>query len=112
MGLLDKILGAAFNAMKNAAYQVKPMSEEYNVFEIFNGELYSGYETKTSNYRRYTMDFRNVSQQDVNNYISILNQNGYTKGSEVRYDKDNRYIIVEYKKTMNELHLVFHIKNY
>ena len=54
------------------------------------------------------MNFYNVTEQEVSDYISKINSLGYIKGSNVRFDKGNTYIIVD--KNYGDLNLVFHIK--
>ena len=56
------------------------------------------------------MEFRNVSEAEVSNYIDKIKLQGYSQGSKVRFDKENTYIIVDYKETYDELVVVFHIK--
>ena len=82
----------------------------YMSFPEFDGYTKKVYEKSTPKYTRCTMKFKNVSGLKVNNYISKIMDMGYTKGSKVRYDKDNTYIIVDYWDYGKELELVFHIK--
>ena len=56
------------------------------------------------------MDFTHVSDQEISDYISKITSLGYIKGSDVRYDKGNTYIIIEYSPRSKYLKLVFHIK--
>lgn len=54
------------------------------------------------------MNFYNVTDREVEDYIYKLRTLGYERGSNVRFDKGNTYIIVD--NGSSSLNLVFHIK--
>jgi len=86
----------------------KEIPEKYSEFPKFRDEVYHLSETKTSKYTRCTMNFTNVKDREIEDYIYKIQSLGYVKGSEVRFDKENTYIIVDYNS--GKLNLVFHIK--
>ena len=104
MGFFDKLqkIGKALQS------NIKDMSPIYNKFPQFDGKLASLYEKDTPKYMRCTMDYRSVSSLDFENYIYQITEAGFIQESNIRYEKENTYIIVEYSNRM--LHLVFHIK--
>lgn len=61
--------------------------------------------TTTSNYVRITMLYNDYIDK---NYLETLNATGFKKASEVRYDKDNTYVIVE--EIDDTTKIAFHIK--
>ena len=67
-------------------------------------------EKKTYQYQRCTMDFYDVTEEEVKDYCNQIWKAGYTQSTKVRYDKDNTYIIVDYDEASQKLNLVFHIK--
>lgn len=78
----------------------------YSDFPEYSGSMISKpYETKTNKYTRLTI---NYSGSFKNEYESTLLSNGFTKGSNVRYDKGNTYVIIE--STGNNTKIVYHIK--
>ena len=93
----------------NAEKRNYEVPEKYSDFPAFEGTITSLNEKSTSNYERCTIDYSNISVEDLNNYIDVVINNGYVKNSKVRYDKSNTYIIIEPKS--NNLHVVFHIKH-
>lgn len=95
-------------SVSNNASQGREIPEEYMGFPKFRETVKELSTKETPNYTRCTMDFSNVSQDEVEAYTTQLNQLGYVKNSPVRYDKGNTYIIVDY--AYGELNLVFHIK--
>ena len=55
------------------------------------------------------MDFYSVTEQEVENYRNQIRGEGYVQNTDVRFDKENTYIIVDYSSG-SDLNLVFHIK--
>ncbi len=87
---------------------LKDIPATYNDFPLYDGRPRRMFESITDRYTRFTMDFEFVSIAQCNDYCELIQQNGYIKNTPVRFDKDNTYIIVDYKNS--NLNLVFHIK--
>ena len=108
---------AVANASANASNEIhsssnnqplKEIPEEYSEFPKFR-ETATDLSTKeTDKYIRCTMNFSNVTEQEIAEYISKINSLGYIRGSNIRFDKGNTYIIVD--NQYSNLKLVFHIK--
>jgi len=130
MGLFDSFVKKAVRSAMNTATDtivdntIKPAVEKsvkdnlgikdtkyeipstYNDFPTYSGNMISKpSETKTNNYTRLTI---NYSGNIKNDYENTLLTNGYVKGSNVRYDKDNTYVIVE--ENGSNTKVVYHIK--
>ena len=86
----------------------KTIPATYSKFPVFDGNLTSLSEKNTPNYMRCTMDYRGVSSLDFEDYLYEITEAGFIQESDIRYEKENTYIIVEYSNRL--LHLVFHIK--
>jgi len=86
----------------------KRIPDAYSQFPMFEGNITNLSERKEEKYTRCTMDYKNVSEEEFNNYILKVESLGYIKASKVKYEKENTYIIIE--RNSNMLHLVFHIK--
>lgn len=95
-------------SVSNNASQGREIPEEYKGFPKFRETVKNLSTKETPDYTRCTMDFSNVSQDEIEAYTLQLEQLGYVKNSPVRYDKGNTYVIVDY--SYGELNLVFHIK--
>ena len=95
-------------SVSNNVSQSREIPQEYMGFPKFRETVKNLSTKETPNYTRCTMDFSNVSQDEVDAYTNQLTQLGYVKNSPVRYDKGNTYVIVDY--AYGELNLVFHIK--
>ena len=87
----------------------KTVPEEYLSFPQFEGTIKDLSTKKIDKYHRCTIDYSGVTSEALNAYKVKITDAGYVKGSDVRYDKDNTYIIVEYEE--QNLHLVFHVKH-
>ena len=88
---------------------VKEIPAEYSEFPTFSKDP-DDLETKeTDKYKRCSMNFYNVSNEEIESYTSKIQSLGYTKNTKVRFDKGNTYIIVD-TDTSYDLNLVFHIK--
>ena len=91
----------------SSARSAKEIPAEYAEFPRFR-EVVTDVSTKeTDKYIRCTMNFQDATEQEISDYISKITSAGYVKGSNVRYDKGNTYIIVEENYGLN---IVFHIK--
>ena len=107
---LGKDMGITGGGSSNTtAAQAKTVPEEYLSFPQFEGTIAELSTKKIDKYHRCTIDYKNVTTDKINAYkVSIIDA-GFVKGSDVRYDKDNTYIILEVNDT--DLHLVFHVKD-
>ncbi len=88
----------------------KEIPAEYSDFPVFKAP--DDLETKDTNkYKRCSMTFYSSSynSEEVGQYVLKIQSLGYYKGSKVRYDKGNTYIIVD-EDAPNGLNIVFHIK--
>lgn len=87
----------------------KTIPAEYSHFPVFNhgnlGELITKKEEK---YKRCSMNYYNVEDEEIDEYRNTIIAAGYEKKTDVRYEKNNEYIIVD--KTYNYLNIVYHIK--
>ena len=108
---------AVANASANASNEIhsysnngpaKEIPEEYSEFPKFRETVTDLSTKETEKYIRCTMNFSNVTEQEMAEYISKINSLGYVRGSNVRFDKGNTYIIVD--NQYGNLNLVFHIK--
>ena len=86
----------------------KEIPAEYSEFPKFRDTTTDLSTKETEKYIRCTMNYSNVTDSEVSEYISKINSLGYVKGSNVRFDKGNTYIIVD--NNYGGLNLVFHIK--
>ena len=79
---------------------------KYSDFPLYNGKIFSKpVETSTDNYDRLTMFFKGTPSFE---FISLLKSSGYEQNSDVRFDKDNTYVIVE--RYGNRTKIAYHIK--
>ena len=104
----DTLANVGASVSNNDSTQGKEIPQEYMGFPKFRETTKNLSTKETPNYTRCTMDYSNVSQDEVDAYTNQLIQLGYVKNTAVRYDKGNTYIIVDY--AYGELNLVFHIK--
>ena len=107
--LKDKLKNIAKEDFK---LENKPSSKEvpsdYSHFPMFDKPI-DELSTKNENkYKRCTMDFYGVTNEEVDAYSDKITSLGYDKKTNVRYEKDNEYIIVD--EHDGDLNLVFHIK--
>ncbi len=118
MGLFDDLKNIVANAMgaervgfaDDDNTKETKIPEEYAEFPRFEKYTRRVNTKNTSSYTRCTMEFRNITQEEVDNYIDKIKLAGYSQGSKVRFDKGNTYIIVDYRETYDGLEIVFHIK--
>lgn len=105
---LKNIKDAVSGAVSVGGSKNKEIPEEYSEFPKFREECTDLTTKKTDKYIRCTMNFYNVTDREVEDYIYKLRTLGYERGSDVRFDKGNTYIIVD--NGSSSLNLVFHIK--
>jgi len=98
-----------FNTTNNRAtsnLQNYTIPEIYSNFPKYNGTIVEKpIERVTDKYSRITIRYSGTPSSE---FISALVQNGFIKGSSVRYDKGNTYVIVDNIGSNTEI--VYHIK--
>ena len=112
----SKIIDIAKNILKKKAeeYIGSELSSnnsniplKYSDFPVYHGEIKTQpTETKTPKYSRLTILYKGKPNKE---FLEQLNMMGYIQGSDVRYDKDNTYVIVE--KIGFNTKIAYHIKN-
>ncbi len=113
MGLFDFIFNRTKNedyggaiSSENSPRKKRKIPERYLEFPEYPGVAASKPKSiETDNYYRLTMMYKG---EPIYDYIRTIEFAGYVKGSEVRFDKDNTYIIVE--KIGNKTKIAYHIK--
>lgn len=94
------------NNKTTSTLQNYTIPERYNHFPKYIGTIVEKpVERETNKYTRITIRY---SGSPSSEFISSLAQNGFIKGSSVRYDKGNTYIIVD--DLGNKTEIVYHIK--
>lgn len=79
---------------------------KYSDFPNYNGKIKNApKETVTDKYSRLTILYKGSPKKE---YYDLLNMMGYVQGSDVRFDKDNTYVIVE--KIGFNTKIAYHIK--
>ena len=82
------------------------LPEEFASFPKYEGTIVNGPERKsTDKYERITVYFEGLPNND---YISKIQENGFYKASNVRYEKGNTYIIIETNRGYTKI--AYHIK--
>jgi hypothetical protein len=80
---------------------------KYSDFPAYSGSIkIAPQETVTDKYSRITIFYKGSPKKE---YYDLLNIMGYVQGSDVRFDKENTYVIVE--KIRNMTKIAYHIKN-
>lgn len=87
----------------------KTIPGEYSSFPAFSKAPDNLSTKDESKYKRCSMDFYNATEEDIKSYISLITSQGYAQATDVRFEKDNTYIIVD-PDGNNGLNIVFHIK--
>ena len=83
--------------------------DEYSEFPLFSKSPDKVWITKDWKYKRCSMDFYNVTEDEIKDYTYLITSRGYFQASNVRYEKENTYIIVDPNVSYG-LNIVFHIK--
>lgn len=84
----------------------KTIPEKYINFPTYNGTLYKKpVETLTKNYERLTLFYKGVPDEQ---YLDTLYLYGFQKANNVRYEKDNTYVIFEKIGSLTKV--AYHIK--
>lgn len=82
--------------------------ERYNNFPKYSGKLLcKPIENETDKYYRISARYQGTPSDE---FLTNIIQNNFIKGSPVRYDKDNTYIIVEYFPDNHFTKIAYHIK--
>ena len=97
---------------KQREENVKKLDEKYMNFPKIEKEFKYIEEKITEKYDRITMDYLNISYIEFEMYERRVEDYGFEKNSNVRYDKNNTYVILEYNEKRQTLHVVFHIKKF
>ena len=79
---------------------------KYSDFPAYSGKIkIAPKETLTNKYSRLTIFYKGTPSKE---YFDLLNMMGYVQSSDVRFDKDNTYVIVE--KIGFNTKIAYHIK--
>ncbi len=96
------------NTSSSNISQGKSIPEEYSHFPVFESEIGEVRVKNEEKYKRCTMKYYNATDEEVDAYRDKIEEAGYKKMTNVRYEKDNEYIIVDTDKSPMEV--VFHVK--
>ncbi len=105
---VDNDLKSAVPQSSSSSSSGKSIPEEYSHFPVFEGEIGDLKTKKEEKYKRCTMKYYKATDEDVETYRKKIVDAGYEKMTDVRYEKDNEYIIVDDNKSPIEI--VFHVK--
>lgn len=76
-------------------------------FPVFDGKKTWSDSRNAKDYQRKNHYYK-IDQYKKDEYIGKLAEYGFIKSSDVRYDNQNAYVIVEEKD--DRLHIAFHVK--
>ena len=110
--LKDNLKSFAKNVETNASDRTgsgKSIPEEYSHFPVFNGKIDDLVTKKEDKYKRCSMNYYGATDDDIDSYIKTIEEAGYEKKTDVRYEKNNEYIIVD-NASFNYLNIVYHVK--
>lgn len=95
------------NSNKHKTFPNDTIPEKYINFPVYNGQMSEKpKETISKNYTRLTLFYKGKPNEQ---YLDSLYMTGFQKASDVRYEKDNTYVIFE--KIGNYTKIAYHIKN-
>ena len=97
------------NAAGGSSSSNYSIPEEYSHFPVFNGKIGELITKKEEKYKRCSMDYYNAEAADIDAYIKTIEEAGYEKKTDVRYEKNNEYIIVD-RAADSGLNIVYHVK--
>ena len=106
---ISKTFSSSYNQSNITNTNNYGIPTEYSHFPVFEGKINNVDTKKTDKYQRCSLKYYPVTVDQVNNYINRITSEGYVKASNVRYEKNNEYIIAEDKGS--SLRLVFHIRS-
>ena len=86
----------------------KTIPEEYSHFPVFESELGEVKTKVEEKYKRCTMKYYKATEEEIEAYKDKIVALGYEKMTDVRYEKDNEYIIVD--NNVSPMEVVFHVK--
>ena len=81
---------------------------EFNTFPIFDGVIESLSKEENKEYQSCTIKYYNLSEDLVNNYRDKVILEGYKKIDDIKYQKDNHYLTIDYQN--NLLTIIYYIK--
>ncbi len=81
----------------------------YEDFPAFNKRADRTENRDTDKYKRRSFIYKNVTQDEIDNYLDQITSAGFVKMTDVRYERGNTYIIVDANYSTG-LNIVFHIK--
>ena len=128
--IADNIEGVATDIVGGVADDIKKVTDNYSsketgpVYQDSKKEIPAMYSDfpkfsknpdefttkETDKYTRCSMTYYNVTSEEIQSYTMKVQAQGYYKGSKVRYDKSNTYIIIDNDPPAGALNIVFHIK--
>lgn len=83
------------------------LPSEFNEFPVYTGKIVKGpIVRETTDYKRLTYYVKG----NINEYINTLYNDGYTKKSDVRFDKGNYYSYIIIEKDFLKTKIAFHKK--
>lgn len=88
-----------------AAYTIPA---QYSMFPGLRAQCVNGSNKETDEYVRCTLDYINVTDDIAQAFIASIEQAGFARVNEVRWDYQTMYIIFE--RDGSNAHLVYHIK--
>ncbi len=92
-----------------SASKVNELPELFNDFPRLEKAFVKAEKKETDKYTRVSMDYKDVTDDEINEYTSRIETLGYLKMTDVRYEKGKTYIIVDPNGNYG-LNIVFHIK--
>lgn len=96
----------SYDDSSNSAKKKYKVLEKYSEFPEYPGKIKNKpYETITDKYNRVTIMYKGSVDST---YYRTLENYGYIKGSDVRFDKNNTYVIVEPHRERTKI--VYHVK--
>ena len=103
---ISKAFGGSVSSNNRNNYSIP---EEYKDFPVLSGTITDLTTKKMDRYQRCSITYYPVKSDVVNEYIDRIQKEGYIKATNVRYEKNNTYIIVD-EISNEELNIVYHIK--
>ena len=91
----------------NNSIHNKNIPELYNDFPRLEKNFIQANEIDTNKYTRISMYYKDITDEEIQEYIYKIESSGYIRMTDVRFEKGNTYIIVDPKGWLN---IVFHIK--
>ncbi len=86
----------------------KRVSGDYQNFPQFSGKISDIKTEITGEYHRCIIDYVNITEEDINNYLKSIEEAGFVK-EDNKYIKDKKTILIDYSD--NVLHLTLEVSN-